>query len=103
MLATAFPANSGPPADLAGLADVAPLTHVRGVIGHTGPYQVAFPVLRVEVVIGGLDLPQVDRTDGAVDDGELVAATRSLSRSRAACHWWSCLDHRPSGRVRNRP
>src|ERR1700722_16532914 len=44
--ATAFPAHSGPSADLAGLADVAPLTKAPGVIGHTGPYPVAFPVLR---------------------------------------------------------
>ena len=47
VLATAFPANSGPPADQAGLADVTPLTHARGVTAHSGPYPVAFPVLRV--------------------------------------------------------
>jgi ABC-type antimicrobial peptide transport system permease subunit len=46
VLATAFPANSGPPADHAGLADVTPLTHARGVSAHSGPYPVAFPVLR---------------------------------------------------------
>jgi putative ABC transport system permease protein len=45
VLATAFPANSGAPADRAGLADVSPLTHAPGVIGHSGPFPVAFPVL----------------------------------------------------------
>ncbi|MGH3198386.1 MAG: FtsX-like permease family protein [Streptosporangiaceae bacterium] len=48
VLATAFPAHSGPPAGLAGLADVAPLTRAPGVIGRTGPYPVAFPVLRAD-------------------------------------------------------
>ena len=47
VIATAFPLNSGPPADPAGLADVAPLTHGPGVVGGTGPFPVAFPVLRV--------------------------------------------------------
>ena len=46
MLATAFPAGGGPPADPAGLADVAPLTRAPGVTGHSGPFPVAFPVLR---------------------------------------------------------
>ena len=38
--------NSGPPGDLAGLADVARLAHASGVTGHSGPFPVAFPVLR---------------------------------------------------------
>ena len=46
VLATAFPLNSGPPGDLAGLADVARLAHASGVTGHSGPFPVAFPVLR---------------------------------------------------------
>ena len=46
VLATAFPFGSGPPADHAALATVTPLTHARGVIEHTGPFPVAFPVLR---------------------------------------------------------
>ena len=45
VLATAFPFKSGPPADLAGLADVARLTHAPGVIRGSGPFPVAFPVL----------------------------------------------------------
>ena len=47
VVATAFPARSGPPADHAGLADVTLLTHAGGVTTHGGPYPVAFPVLRV--------------------------------------------------------
>ena len=43
VLATAFPGRSGPPADHAGLADVAPLTHAPGVVGHSGPFPVASP------------------------------------------------------------
>ena len=46
VLATAFPAASGAPADRAGLADVARLTHAPGVAGHSGPFPVAFPILR---------------------------------------------------------
>jgi ABC-type antimicrobial peptide transport system permease subunit len=46
VLATAFPLNSGPPSDLAGLADVARLAHAPGVTSRSGPFPVAFPVLR---------------------------------------------------------
>jgi putative ABC transport system permease protein len=46
VLATAFPFNSGPPADPAGLKDVAPLTHEAGVTAYSGPYPVSLPVLR---------------------------------------------------------
>jgi putative ABC transport system permease protein len=46
VLATAFPFNSGPPADPAGFEDVAPLTHAAGVTVSSGPYPVSLPVLR---------------------------------------------------------
>jgi putative ABC transport system permease protein len=45
-VATAFPLNSGPPTNPAGLRDIAPLTHAPGVVGHSGPFPVAFPVLK---------------------------------------------------------
>ena len=44
--ATAFPPRSGPPADRPALASLAPLVRARGVTAHTGPYPVAFAVLR---------------------------------------------------------
>lgn len=47
VVATAFPGTSGsPPSDLTGLNDVAHLTHAPGVVGSSGPFPVAFPVLR---------------------------------------------------------
>lgn len=46
VLATAFPYGSGPPTAHAALATVAPMTRAHGVTGHTGPFPVAFPVLR---------------------------------------------------------
>jgi ABC-type antimicrobial peptide transport system permease subunit len=44
--ATAFPSRGGPPADRAALASLTPLVRARGVTAHTGPYPVAFAVLR---------------------------------------------------------
>jgi putative ABC transport system permease protein len=46
VLATAFPLRTGPAADLAALADVAPLARAPGVVRRSGPFPVAFPVLR---------------------------------------------------------
>ncbi len=83
VLATAFPAGGGPPANPAGLADVAPLTRAPGVTGHSGPFPVAFPVLRAnghaDAVLaegrGGAAAP-VDRpelTEGSwVRNGQVV-------------------------------
>lgn len=83
VLATAFPGTSGPPADHAGFADVAPLTHAPGVVAHSGPFPVAFPVLRANghadaVLAEGRDITPapVDRpelTEGSwVRNGEVV-------------------------------
>ena len=83
VLATAFPGNSGPPADHAGLADVARLTHAPGVVGHSGPYPVAFPVLRAHghadavLAVGRGTAPapvdQPELTEGSwVRNGEVV-------------------------------
>jgi putative ABC transport system permease protein len=62
VLATAFPAGAGPRTDLAALADVAPLAHAPGVIARSGPFPVAFPVLRAH----GL-------TDAVLAEGRAVA------------------------------
>ena len=63
VLATAFPASSGgPPGDRAGLADVARLAHAPGVTGHSGPFPVAFPILRAH-----------GRTDAVLAEGRATA------------------------------
>jgi putative ABC transport system permease protein len=83
VLATAFPGTSGPPADRAGLADVAPLTHAPGVAAYSGPFPVAFPVLQADghtdaVLAEGratatAPVDQPDLTDGSwVRDGGVV-------------------------------
>jgi putative ABC transport system permease protein len=64
VLATAFPFHNGPPADHAALATVAPLAHARGVTGHTGPFPVAFPVLRTH-----------GHADGVLAEGRGTAAS----------------------------
>ena len=46
VLATAFPYGAGPRADPAALKDVAPLARAPGVIRRSGPFPVAFAVLR---------------------------------------------------------
>lgn len=45
VLATEFPSGSGPSASHAALTEIAPLVHARGVVAHSGPFPVAFPVL----------------------------------------------------------
>jgi putative ABC transport system permease protein len=45
VLATEFPSGSGPSASRAALTKIAPLVHARGVVAHSGPFPVAFPVL----------------------------------------------------------
>jgi len=83
VLAAAFPSGSGSPSDHAGLADVAPLTRAPGVIGHSGPFPVAFPVMRAnghtDAVLAegrGTALAPVDQpelTEGSwVRSGEVV-------------------------------
>ena len=72
VIATAFPLNSGPPADHAGLADVAPLTHGLGVIAGTGPFPVAFPVLRVNGHTDAVLAEGRDTVPASVDQPELT-------------------------------
>jgi putative ABC transport system permease protein len=45
-VATAFPQQSGPKSNPAGLASLGPVARAAGVTGRSGPYPVAFPVLR---------------------------------------------------------
>ncbi|MGH8987308.1 MAG: hypothetical protein ACRDXC_01750 [Acidimicrobiales bacterium] len=40
------PYHPGAPSDPAGLADVAPIAHARDVAASSGPFPVAFPVLK---------------------------------------------------------
>lgn len=83
VLATAFAGNGGPPADPAARADIMPLSHARGVTGHSGPFPVAFPVLRANghtdaVLAEGRDLAaapvdQPELTEGGwVHNGQVV-------------------------------
>jgi putative ABC transport system permease protein len=72
VLATAFPGGSGPPADHAGLADVAPLAHAPGVIGHSGPFPVAFPVLKVNGHTDAVLAEGRDSVPVAVDQPKLT-------------------------------
>jgi ABC-type antimicrobial peptide transport system permease subunit len=46
VVATALPVKSGPAADPALLHDLAPVARAPGVVRHSGPFPVAFPVLR---------------------------------------------------------
>jgi ABC-type lipoprotein release transport system permease subunit len=46
-LATDFPAGSGASANLAALKQITPLARASGVVAHSGPFPVAFPVLTV--------------------------------------------------------
>ena len=62
VLATGFPFGAGPRSDRAAWQDVAPLTHAPGVIGHSGPFPVAFPVLRAD-----------GRTDAVLAEGRAAA------------------------------
>jgi putative ABC transport system permease protein len=57
-VATAFPGDGAPPIGRTALADVAPIARARGVVASSGPYPVAFPVLRAH-----------GRTDAVLADG----------------------------------
>jgi putative ABC transport system permease protein len=75
VLAAAFPSNNGPPADLAGLAGLARLTHVQGVIGHSGPYPVAFSVLSANGHTDAVLAEGRDPAPASVDQPELTQGT----------------------------
>ena len=71
-LVTDFPAGLGAPADPAALGQVAPLARAPGVVAHSGPFPVAFPVLSVHGhADAGLDEGR-GRAPVAVDQPELT-------------------------------
>jgi putative ABC transport system permease protein len=72
VLATAFPGTGGPAADRAGLADVARLVHAPGVAGSSGPFPVAFPVLRANGHTDAVLAEGRDTAPGPVDRPELT-------------------------------
>lgn len=72
VLATDFPGGSGPPAGPAALAAVAPLTRARGVTAYTGPFPVAFPVLRAHGRTDAVLAEGRDTTPGPVDRPKLT-------------------------------
>jgi putative ABC transport system permease protein len=83
VVATAFPFHPGSPTDTLGLARVKPLAHAHGVRAVSGPFPVAFPVMRAngqtDAVLAegrGSSLAPVDQpklTEGTwVRPGEVV-------------------------------
>ena len=75
VLATEFPSGSGPSADHAALTQIAPLIHAHGVVAHSGPFPIAFPVLTVH---GHTDAVLAEGRDSApapVDQPTLTEGT----------------------------
>jgi putative ABC transport system permease protein len=70
--ATAFPSRGGPPADQAALASLTPLVRARGVSAHTGPYPVAFAVLRSAGHTDAVLAEGRDQAPAAVDQPALT-------------------------------
>jgi putative ABC transport system permease protein len=70
--ATAFPQGGGPPADRAALASLTPLVRARGVTSHTGPYPVAFVVLRAAGHTDAVLAEGRDQERAAVDQPALT-------------------------------
>lgn len=70
--ATAFPQGAGPPADRAALADIAQLVRARGVTAHTGPFPVAFAVLRAAGRADAVLAEGRDQASAAVDQPALT-------------------------------
>jgi ABC-type antimicrobial peptide transport system permease subunit len=64
VLATAFPLRTGPAADLSARRDVTPLARAPGVVQRSGPFPVAFPVLRAH-----------GQADAVLAQGRTVAPT----------------------------
>jgi putative ABC transport system permease protein len=71
-LATDFPAGSGAPASPAALKVTAPLARAQGVIGHSGPFPVAFPVLTVDGHTDAVLAEGRSSASAAVDQPELT-------------------------------
>lgn len=84
VVATAFPGTSGSPTNLIGFHDVADLAHAPGVVATSGPFPVAFPVLRANghadaVLAEGrdsapasVDQPKLTEGSWVTDDGVVL-------------------------------
>ncbi len=90
VLATAFPLRTGPAADLSARSDVTRLARAPGVVQRSGPFPVAFPVLRAH-----------GHADAVLAQGRTLtpAAVDRRSRPRAAgcgpaASWWARLRRR---------
>ena len=75
VVATAFPSDSGPSVNASALAQVAPLTRAPGVSRYSGPFPVAFPVLRVRGHADAVLAEGRDPATAAVDQPELTQGT----------------------------
>ncbi len=75
VVATAFPSDSGPSANASALAQVAPLTRAPGVSRYSGPFPVAFPVLRVRGHADAVLAEGRGPATAAVDQPELTQGT----------------------------
>jgi putative ABC transport system permease protein len=75
VVAAAFPYASGTPAYPAGLKAVAPLVRAPGVVAHSGPFPVAFPVLRANGRTDAVLAEGRGTTLAPVDQPELTQGT----------------------------
>jgi ABC-type lipoprotein release transport system permease subunit len=71
-LATSFPASSGTPASRAALNQLGPVARALGVIGHSGPFPVAFPVLTANGRADAVLAEGRSTAPAAVDQPELT-------------------------------
>jgi len=71
-LATSFPAGSGTAASQAALGELVPVARAHGVVGHSGPFPVAFPVLTANGRADAVLAEGRSTTPAAVDQPELT-------------------------------
>jgi putative ABC transport system permease protein len=76
VLATAFPLRTGPAADLSAWRDVAPLSRAPGVVRRSGPFPVAFPVLRANGHTDAVLAEGRSLAPAAVDQPKLTQGSR---------------------------
>ena len=72
VLATAFPLRTGPAADLSARSDVTRLARTPGVVRRSGPFPVAFPVLRAHGHADAVLAQGRTLTPAAVDQPKLT-------------------------------
>jgi ABC-type antimicrobial peptide transport system permease subunit len=75
VVATAFPGASGSPTDLTGLHDVTHVAHAPGVVDSSGPFPVAFPVLRADGHTDAVLAEGRDSVPSSVDQPKLTAGS----------------------------